>query len=324
MKKNVSVIITVRNEEKTITPLLESLFGQTLQPGEVVITDAESTDDTLEKIQKFAQTHQQIPVNVFTVKGNRSIGRNAAIEAAKGELIAVTDAGCFPRHKWLESLVEEYGILQKNDPVVTGYAFGKVTSFFSEAAIPFFVPFRDKIDPKSYLPTTRSVLVSKKRWLEVGKFNEHFNTSEDYLFSKELIAQGIPIHFAEAAVVEWNPPQSYAQAAKLFFTFATTDIEGGVLRPKVAVLFGRYFLGVLFLTIFLKTFPLIFSIFSVVLGILLYSFWAMYKHRRYVKRVSIWQPILQFTADFAVMLGSLFGLFKLFKNKFSDYNTQSA
>src|SRR5258708_9183985 len=94
----ISIIITVLNEEKTILQLLGALAQQTLLAQEIIIADGGSQDKTCKLIENYAQAHAQLHIYLIHKKGNRSVGRNAAIMAAKNDWIAITDAGCVP-HK---------------------------------------------------------------------------------------------------------------------------------------------------------------------------------------------------------------------------------
>src|SRR5260370_23673698 len=100
---NVSLIMTVRNEAATLPGLFESLLRQTVMPAEIVIVDGGSTDGTPDIARKYGDA---LPIRVIEKPGaNISKGRNAAIEAAKYPIIAVTDAGVRLDPVWLEGLV---------------------------------------------------------------------------------------------------------------------------------------------------------------------------------------------------------------------------
>ena len=101
MAYQVSVITTVLNEAGSIGVLLGSLLRQTRLPGEVVLVDGGSTDGTLEVVECYARK-ASLPIRSLRVPGcNISEGRNAAIAAAHGEIIAVTDAGVRLAEDWL-------------------------------------------------------------------------------------------------------------------------------------------------------------------------------------------------------------------------------
>ncbi|HNS40931.1 MAG TPA: glycosyltransferase, partial [Promineifilum sp.] len=85
----VTIIATVKNEGEALRPLLDSIIDQTRHPDEVVICDGGSTDDTLAILDEYSQW---LPLRVIVEPGsNISRGRNAAIAAATGDVIAGTD-----------------------------------------------------------------------------------------------------------------------------------------------------------------------------------------------------------------------------------------
>ena len=100
----VSVIVTVRNEEKNIPILLDGLLRQTYKFEEIVINDNGSTDRTVEIIRGYQSQYKYIKL---IESGGRSIGegRNAAIENSCGDIFAIMDSGILPKDNWLEKVV---------------------------------------------------------------------------------------------------------------------------------------------------------------------------------------------------------------------------
>jgi glycosyltransferase involved in cell wall biosynthesis len=102
----VSVILTVLNEGEAMRLLLESLTAQTRAPDEVVIADGGSHDNTLAVMREY---QARLPLHLISVPGaNIAQGRNAAIRAATGDIIAVTDAGVRCELAWLEKLTAPF------------------------------------------------------------------------------------------------------------------------------------------------------------------------------------------------------------------------
>src|SRR5690606_22957006 len=98
----VSVIVTIKNEGEAIRLLLDSLLNQTMLPDEIVMCDGGSTDDTLAILDEY---RRWLPLRVVSAPGsNISQGRNRAIEAAAGPIIAATDAGVVLSPVWLEQI----------------------------------------------------------------------------------------------------------------------------------------------------------------------------------------------------------------------------
>ncbi len=86
MKKLISVIIPVYNEEASIPACLASLQGSTLQPVEIIIVDDGSTDRTIETIKQFK-------VTLLTQKHQGpGAARNFGAKRARGDILVFVDA----------------------------------------------------------------------------------------------------------------------------------------------------------------------------------------------------------------------------------------
>src|SRR6187401_1554068 len=98
--QRISLVMTVRNEAKSLPHLLESVFAQTLLPNEIVIVDGGSTDGTQDAVRAYTG---RLPLRLIEEPGaNISRGRNRAIREAAHDVIAVTDAGVRLDPRWLE------------------------------------------------------------------------------------------------------------------------------------------------------------------------------------------------------------------------------
>src|SRR6185437_14482066 len=125
----VSVVVTVRNEERTINGLIETLLAQTRVPDEVVIADGGSTDRTVAMIHRWIQEDRSI--RLLSCPGaNIAAGRNRAIEAATGDIIACTDAGVRLDRHWLERIVRPF---ENGDHVSMGFFIADPHNGFERA-----------------------------------------------------------------------------------------------------------------------------------------------------------------------------------------------
>ncbi len=304
-----SVVITVLNEADTIDLLLAGLLQQTTPVDEIVIVDGGSADQT-KKIIKEWQKNPSIgkKIKFFTKEGNRSVGRNHAIKQAKHDWLAITDAGCLPIETWLEELIAAQKKSQA--PVIAGYYFGLPENNFQQAVIPYVLVPPNKVDPENFLPATRSMMISRDVWKKLGGFDEKLDHNEDYALAKKMVKPNIEIKFTDRALVGWLPTKNLKDFYRMIYRFALGDIEASIVRPKVKLVFLRYVLvfTALIWTIITNQFLEIYSFFVGL--ILIYSYWAILKNQRYVEYGRLWLPVLQFTADIAVMLGSLKGFFK--------------
>lgn len=95
-----SVIILTLNEEKFIGPLLTSLASQTDTNFEVIVVDAQSTDNTLDVIGAY---RSQLDLTILSTPArNLSTSRNLGAERARGRYLFFIDADNTVPHTFLE------------------------------------------------------------------------------------------------------------------------------------------------------------------------------------------------------------------------------
>lgn len=80
----VSIIIPAYNATEYIEAMLDCIIGQTYKNIEVILINDGSTDDTLDKIQKYASLDSRIVV-LDVPNGGVSHARNLGIKRAKEE-----------------------------------------------------------------------------------------------------------------------------------------------------------------------------------------------------------------------------------------------
>jgi len=100
----ISVIIPTFNEEENIAQCLVSLTHQTVPRNEyeLIVVDGGSGDETRSIAGKYADS-------VF-IQTSKKVGgaRNDGIMAAKGEIVATTDADCILPPNWIELIKEDF------------------------------------------------------------------------------------------------------------------------------------------------------------------------------------------------------------------------
>ncbi|OGJ37309.1 MAG: hypothetical protein A2383_01395 [Candidatus Pacebacteria bacterium RIFOXYB1_FULL_39_46] len=305
----VSLVITCLNEESTIDWLLKGIANQVILPNEIIIVDGGSSDRT-KKIITHWQKNKKIgkKIKLLTKKGNRSVGRNWGIKQAKYHWLAITDAGCIPHQNWLSELI--IAQQQHQAQIVAGYYLGLPTSRFQQAVVPYVLVMPDKVRPHQFLPASRSMMISRKIWQKMGHFDEKLDHNEDYALAQKIKQAKQPIAFAKQALVYWLPRKNLLEFWKMIRRFALGDIQAGIIRPKVVLIFIRYliFLGLLFWIIIQGTLKATGLFFPSL--ILLYIIWSIMKNKRYTPQSWWWLPVLQITSDLAVMWGSWQGLKK--------------
>lgn len=224
-RRSVSVVVPVRNEAESIAMLLESLRAQTRPPDEIVVCDGGSTDGTPELIEDYMR--RGMPVRV--VRGGPAFpgrARNLAIDAARGDLIALTDAGVRLDPRWLERLAAPFEGPSPPD-VVYGH-FEPVKESFSQRCIAVaFVPPRNR---RSGLRCTSvaSMAMCRGVWTALGGFREGLRSSEDLLFMLGIARSGLSVRYVPNAVVFWNPPKDLVGAFRRFAAYSYSNIHAGL------------------------------------------------------------------------------------------------
>jgi len=295
----ISVVVTVKNESQSIDALLDSLENQTVVPREIIIVDGGSTDNTVEIIKERMEKNKRI--RLIIRKGvSRAKGRNIGILNSNSNIIAVTDAGGYPKKDWLEKITTPF--VNPKVKVVSGYYQAQTVTVFEKCVAPYFLVMPDKITPgMEFLPSSRSVAFRKLIWKKVGGYPQKFSYNEDLVFDYNLKKAGVSFYFEPEAQVVWFPPKDIFQTVRKFFRFAWGDTQANISRPKVKLIFLRYGTGLLFF-VFRFYQILIFSVF-------LYFLWAIWKNFKYVRlsQALFWLPVIQVTSDVAVIAGTVLG-----------------
>ena len=111
---NCTVIINVKNGEKTIERCINSILEQSIKPSSILILNDCSNDNTIEILKKYG--------GLLSVKSNvsnigLSYSRNIAVNELKTRYIASIDADVELDKYWLEIL---YSCILKNDATLAG------------------------------------------------------------------------------------------------------------------------------------------------------------------------------------------------------------
>lgn len=309
---NISVCITVFNEEESIGGLLDSLLIQTKKPDAIVVVDGGSTDKTVEIIRHYQKRDGRI--KLLVEKCSRARGRNLACEIAKDGIIAITDAGCTAHEDWLEKIVDPF----QNPEVDISAGFYKMIgeNAMQKAMSVYLGVLPSKFDI-NFLPSTRSMAFRKRVWEEIGGFpGEEKNSAEDTYFNFHALKLGMKYARVKSAVVEWGMPRTLVEFFQKIRSYAKWDAmtkiwlfpRKGITSHNIKALFVllRYLLAII-LFIFCAIHPplLIYWIF----GVFIYLLWTYRKV--YIalgdKFAALFGPFVQITADLAVVFGFLSG-----------------
>lgn len=310
---NISICITVLNEEKTISGLLNSLLHQSKKATEIIIVDGGSKDKTVEIIRHYQKKNSAI--KLIIEKSSRAKARNIACDIARSPIIAMTDAGCTADKDWLKNLVKPFETGRVD--VVAGFYKMTGQSKFQKAESVFLGVTPRKFN-NNFLPSTRSIAFTKEIWERVGGFPENISgTAEDTMFNKKLVENTAKISRVKDATVEWGMPKSIEEFRFKIFEYAKGDAKSKVIifpekgimshNIKAISIFIRY---PILLTLLILGFKYPISLAFFVIFLFLYFYWS---YRKVFLEfgdlaTSLWGPVLQVSSDVAVMHGFISGI----------------
>lgn len=214
---DISVVIPTYNAAKTIAPLLESIFLQKPLPGEVVIVDDASTDDTISVAQRYS-----VRILAQDKNGGAARSRNIGINEAKGEIILFLDSDTALLPGVIKGVIDGFN---KNADIhaINGHCYykplnkgwaalykGLVESSWSDLV-------KDWADDSKCI-NARIGAFTKTSLLEMGGFDERYRGAyvEDHefgiryskkykiFFSKGLIVSHHFSNFLETVKNYWN------------------------------------------------------------------------------------------------------------------------
>jgi glycosyltransferase involved in cell wall biosynthesis len=117
----VSVIVATRNRAALLRQTLDAICGQRwpAERMEIIVADNGSTDDTRQVVESAGQRADVAALRyLYVAEPGKSNAVNAALQCARGELLAFTDDDVLAEPWWIESLVGAFA--ETNCDFVTG------------------------------------------------------------------------------------------------------------------------------------------------------------------------------------------------------------
>ncbi|HEY6237608.1 MAG TPA: glycosyltransferase [Thermoplasmata archaeon] len=222
----VSIVTTVKNEERHLARFLDSLLGQEA-PFEVVLVDALSHDRTYEIAQEYAARRPDRFV-LSQKYGSRGIGRNEGVRRARGEYVVFIDGDCVADSRWLHHL--RRGFADSDVVAGTTVAVGKI-QYGQLERVELFQKGNDVTYPSCNLGYRRRLFE------DLGGFDPRFITAEDIDLNLRAVERGATIRAVPEAIV-------YHQMRATFLRFLVQAFWNGYgrkqLTEKHGSLWGSY------------------------------------------------------------------------------------
>ncbi len=205
----VSVVIPVRDGVADIGRCLDGLAAQVAAPPfEVLVVDNGSTDGTA----TVARAHPLAPRVLTEPRAGSYAARNAGLAAARGSIVAFTDADCVPRPGWLAA-----GAAALADADLVG---GRIETAGAGAGPVARYDAANYLDQRDYVErqgfaATANLFVRAEVFAAVGRFDAALGSGGDLELCLRATAAGYRLALAAGAVVVHAPRASYGELWRL-------------------------------------------------------------------------------------------------------------
>lgn len=264
-KPFVSIIIPVKNFERTIEKTFEYLLGVDYprDSWEWVIADGGSTDKTVQIIKSWQQKHPFIKLVEIPDCPSPGFARNKALEVVKGELLFFTDADCAPDKDWINEMLRHF----QRDPKIAAvggevytlkvdpenpveawcehFMFNMVApryGFIKEGYFPVFPSQPSPIDiggHKAYFFGTCNVAYRRSAMQEIAARFWDRPTGEDMDLSYQHRSRGWKFYFAPKAKVDHMHRADLESLRKVWVTYGQAHlplIDKYVKKPGLEII----------------------------------------------------------------------------------------
>ena len=308
----ISVVIPVLNEAGNIGALLDDCAAQTLPAAEIVVVDAGSADGTLDLLEERALAWPSLRI-VRAPGATPGRGRNLGIEHSQAPRVATLDAGSRIGPGWLAALASA---APGDDVASIGAATADARTAFEAAAgwltLRAFKPSsaRGPLGSRVTPAGRNGYCFTVAAWRSAGGFPEELPWGEDKVFLQRLVAQGIELRPAPAAVVRWRPRRTVAELYGQYRRYALGDAMAGVDRRNSLATLALYGAGAaLAIAATRRRGPLL-----VVTPALAFAYLAVFtaaaSRELSDRRALAWVPVVRVTVDVAKVHGLLQALLR--------------
>ena len=212
MTPTITIIMAAYNAEKTIEAAIESVLAQTYKDWELIVVNDCSKDKTKEIVSAVAEKDSRVRLISNETNSGVSVTRKKALEAAKGEWIAVLDSDDIWDCDKLErqsALAEE----ENADLVFTGSAFidndGNPINW--QLHVPETISYHELL--KQNLISNSSVLVKKKLYEQFYAVGDYMH--EDFAMWLKIAKAGYKICGIDEPLLIYRLAKSSKSSNKL-------------------------------------------------------------------------------------------------------------
>lgn len=199
----ISVIMLTYNREDLVGRAIESILNQTYRDFEYIIVDNGSTDRSGQIAEEYAARDARVRV-IHRERGNIGSGRNAGLDAARGEYIAFIDDDDYTEPGYLEylhSLAAEHhadiavcGSWREVDGVRQDkYVFDGVFTYSGEEAVCEMLK-RERFNSANPTKLVSADIFRRFRYSESGKYDDIRVIYKLFASAGKVSVSGVPLY----------------------------------------------------------------------------------------------------------------------------------
>ncbi|NBO92133.1 MAG: glycosyltransferase family 2 protein [Planctomycetia bacterium] len=277
-----SILMPVRNEGRHIANTLGGLLSQDYPTDryEVLIADGRSTDDTRNIVAAMATPNVRVLDNPGLLS---SAGRNAAVRAARGDILVLVDGHCdLGGPNYLREIASAFArsgadcvgrpqpldvsgatSLQRAIAAARGCRLGHHPSSHIWAKHEGFVP-----------PHSVAVAYQREVFERVGMFDERFDACEDYEFNTRVASAGMSCFLTPQVTVHYTPRDSLLRLYRQMIRYGRGRIRllrkhPGTFSPAVFVP-AMFLLGLMVGPVIALLLPILWLVYGACVGLYLF------------------------------------------------------
>jgi len=236
--QKISVVICAYNAAHWISGILTSLKKQTFTDFEVVVVNDGSTDST-------AQVAQAAGARVINrPHEGLSSTRNAGINNAKADIVAIIDADCYADKNWLDEIYKE---ISKGETVVTGNTKIPKSTFLGDCISGLGYPGGGHLGFHNMWPVKQgytnhlaggNCAFRKEVIQKLGAFNPRLTiTGDDVFLSMKILKAGHKIKY-NPKMFMWHQPRKDMLS---FIKWHYARGKGSYALKREVGSFGRFY-----------------------------------------------------------------------------------
>jgi len=209
-KKNLSVVLAIRNEESHIERCLNSLINQQLphEQYEIIVIDGMSNDRTREVLELYQKNFPNI-IRILNNPGkNQAIGRNIGIRNTEADVILIFSGHATASPLFLDTLLN---LLTESSPEVAAIGgihippddetnWGKVMADVQGSFLGGGGTSYRQQTSRQYVDTVAFCVYKKNILMDVGLYDERFDIGEDVELNWRIKKAGYKLMVTREAI----------------------------------------------------------------------------------------------------------------------------